>query len=79
VIEKSRQIIRLTPPQESEPKTYLRQFHFMPEAQWNVNILTDIQSLKRDILINNILACSGLFLAFFCSCCSRNGSIACGN
>jgi two-component system C4-dicarboxylate transport sensor histidine kinase DctB len=65
VIEKSRQIIRLTPPQESEPKTYLRQFHFMPEAQWNVNILTDIQSLKRDILINNILACSGLFLAFF--------------
>jgi two-component system C4-dicarboxylate transport sensor histidine kinase DctB len=64
-IADSRQIVRLTPPQESEARTYLRQFHFMPEAQWNVNILTDIQMLQRDILINNVLACSGLFLAFF--------------
>jgi two-component system C4-dicarboxylate transport sensor histidine kinase DctB len=64
-IADSRQIVRLTPPQESEARTYLRQFHFMPEAQWNVNILTDIQMLQRDILINNVLACSGLSLVFF--------------
>lgn len=63
-IANGRQLIRLTPPRESEEKSYLRQFHFMPEAGWFVNILTDVETLKRDVLIVNTLISAGLVLGF---------------
>ena len=63
-IDNNLQEIRLRIPADKEKKDYLRQFHFMPEAGWHVNILTDLQSLKRDVLIANVLVSSGLFLTF---------------
>jgi two-component system C4-dicarboxylate transport sensor histidine kinase DctB len=63
-IDNNLQEISLRNPADNEKKDYLRQFHFMPEAGWHVNILTDLQPLKRDVLIANILVSSGLFLTF---------------
>ncbi len=63
-IDNNLQEISLRSPADNEKKDYLRQFHFMPEAGWHVNILTDLQPLKRDVLIANILVSSGLFLTF---------------
>ena len=63
-IANGRQLLQLTPPRESEEKSYLRQFHFMRDAGWYVNILTDMGKLKRDVFIFNSLICSGLVLGF---------------
>jgi two-component system, NtrC family, C4-dicarboxylate transport sensor histidine kinase DctB len=63
-IDNNLQEINLRSPTDNEKKDYLRQFHFMPEAGWHVNILTDLQPLKRDVLIASILVSSGLFLTF---------------
>lgn len=61
----NRQEISLPAIADRQGTTYLRQFHFMSDAGWYVNILTDIQPLRREVIIVGILVSSGLFLAYF--------------
>jgi len=43
----------------------LKQTKFMPQAGWNVHILSDTRSVKQKVLFINILVATGLTLIFF--------------
>lgn len=58
------QLARLRTFSTDEARTYLLQSHFMDEAGWHVHILSDIQKIKKNVLLVDIIISSGLVLAF---------------
>ncbi len=61
------QLTRLRTSSTDETRTYLLQSHFMAEAGWHVHILSDIQKVKKNVLLVDIIISSGLILAFLFS------------
>lgn len=44
--------------------TYLQQSHFMEEAGWNVQILSNVKSLRKKVVETNVLVGTGFLLGF---------------
>ncbi|RPH41854.1 MAG: sensor histidine kinase [Desulfobulbaceae bacterium] len=61
------QLTRLRTSSTDQTRTYLLQSHFMDEAGWHVHILSDIQKVKKNVLLVDIIISSGLVLAFLFS------------
>ncbi len=45
-------------------RTYLQQSHFMEEAGWNVQMITDIRPLRRKIIEVNVLVGIGILFSY---------------
>ncbi|NNK95513.1 MAG: sensor histidine kinase [Desulfobacterales bacterium] len=50
--------------QDGNTRTYLQQSQLMPEAGWNVRIMTDIKPLRRKVIEVNILVGTGILLSY---------------
>ncbi len=49
---------------KSDRRKVLKQSQFMPQAGWNVHILTDTRVLRKKVLLVNIIVATGLSLAY---------------
>ncbi len=49
---------------KSDKRKVLKQSQFMPQAGWNVHILTDTRVLRKKVLLVNIIVATGLSLAY---------------
>ncbi len=49
---------------DGEGRTYLQQSHFMEEAGWNVQMITDIRPLRRKIIEVNVLVGIGILFSY---------------
>jgi two-component system C4-dicarboxylate transport sensor histidine kinase DctB len=49
----------------NDKRRVLKQSQFMPQAGWNVHILTDTRVLRKRVLMVNIMVGTGLSLAYF--------------
>lgn len=47
-----------------EPIRAVKQSRFMPQAGWNVHILTDIVDIKKNVFFINLIVASSLFLTY---------------
>lgn len=58
------QILNIDTGEGKNQRQVLKQSQFMPQAGWNVHILTDTRVLKKRVLMVNIIVGTGLSLAY---------------
>jgi len=58
------QILDITNGDKKDQRRVLKQSQFMPQAGWNVHILTDTRVLRKRVLTVNIIVGTGLCLAY---------------
>ncbi len=58
------QIVTIGKGEGEEKRNVLKQSQFMPQAGWNVHILSDTRVLRKKVLIVNIIVGTGLSLAY---------------
>jgi len=58
------QILDIDNPLSNGQRRVLKQSQFMPNAGWNVHILTDTRVLRKKVLMVNIMVGTGLSLAY---------------
>ena len=57
-------VIKIAGTAEGQNRTYLQQSHFMEEAGWNVQMITDIRPLRRKIIEVNVLVGVGILFSY---------------
>ncbi len=58
------QILNIAKGEDKNQRQVLKQSQFMPQAGWNVHILTDTRVLKKRVLMVNVIVGTGLSLAY---------------
>ncbi len=57
-------VIKIEGTADGENRTYLQQSHFMEEAGWNVQMITDIRPLRMKIIEVNVLVGIGILFSY---------------
>lgn len=59
-----RHTLRVMKEKQSRPHTYLVQERLMPEAGWNVQILSDVRQVDKQVMVVIIVVSSGIILSY---------------
>jgi two-component system C4-dicarboxylate transport sensor histidine kinase DctB len=66
-LTKSVQMLEIEPGPGVERQRLVKQSKYMPQAGWNVHILTDVSGIKQKVMIVNVIVGSALFVLYILS------------